>query len=134
VSSSSSCVIRGYSTSSPLRSGRRAPCVSPPTRPFPRPHQPATGRHGMAWQYRCIFGLGLVGRPKARKKSTAQTRHGIKKFSAEPARPVISGRIWAEVITDPYRGTKRSIYLLKPNFISHFHILDKEHKARDNTS
>jgi hypothetical protein len=38
ASSSSSSVIRGYSTSSPLRSGRRAPCVSPPTRPCPRPH------------------------------------------------------------------------------------------------
>jgi hypothetical protein len=34
----------------------------------------------------------------------------------------------------PYRGTKRLIFLLKPHFIPHFHILDKEHKARDNAS
>jgi hypothetical protein len=34
----------------------------------------------------------------------------------------------------PYRGTKRPIYLLKPHFIPHFHLLDKEHKARDNAS
>jgi hypothetical protein len=31
-------------------------------------------------------------------------------------------------------GTKRPIYLLKSHFIPHFHILDKEHKARDNAS
>jgi hypothetical protein len=33
-----------------------------------------------------------------------------------------------------YRGTKRPIYLLKSHFIPHFHILDKEHKAKDNAS
>jgi hypothetical protein len=31
-------------------------------------------------------------------------------------------------------GTKRLIYLLKSHFIPHFHVLYKEHKARDNTS
>jgi hypothetical protein len=34
----------------------------------------------------------------------------------------------------PYKGTKRPIYLLKSHFIRHFHVLDKEHKARDNVS
>jgi hypothetical protein len=33
-----------------------------------------------------------------------------------------------------YGGTKRPIYLLKLHFIQHFHVLDKEHKAKDNTS
>jgi hypothetical protein len=27
-------------------------------------------------KYRCTFGSGLMGRPEARKKSTAQARHG----------------------------------------------------------
>jgi hypothetical protein len=31
-------------------------------------------------------------------------------------------------------GTKRLIYPLKPHFIPHFHVLDKEHKARDDAS
>jgi hypothetical protein len=30
------------------------------------------------WKYRCTFGPGLVGRPEARKKSTAQARHDPK--------------------------------------------------------
>jgi hypothetical protein len=34
----------------------------------------------------------------------------------------------------PYRSTKRPIYLLKSDFIPHFHVLDKEHKARDNVN
>jgi hypothetical protein len=29
-------------------------------------------------RYRCTFGPGLMGRPEARKKSTAQARHGPK--------------------------------------------------------
>jgi hypothetical protein len=35
---------------------------------------------------------------------------------------------------DPYRDMKKLIYLLKSYFISYFHVLDKEHKARDNVS
>jgi hypothetical protein len=31
-------------------------------------------------------------------------------------------------------GMKRPIYLLKSHFIRHFHVLDKEHKAKDNVS
>jgi hypothetical protein len=53
-------------------------------------------RSGIAL-YRCTFGPGLMGRPEARKKSTAQARHGTKYFSAGPARPDILGRVWAEV-------------------------------------
>jgi hypothetical protein len=77
-----------------------------------------------------------MGRPEARKK--ARLRHGT-------ARPDISGRgrgPWAGTSTtrlrqaqnDPYIGTKRLIYLLKSHFIPHFHVLDKEHKTRDNVS
>jgi hypothetical protein len=47
--------------------------------------------------YRCTFGLGLMGRPEARKKSTAQARHDPKYFSVGPARLDISARVWAEV-------------------------------------
>jgi hypothetical protein len=38
-----------------------------------------------------------MGRPEARKKSTAQARYGPKYFSVGPARPIISGRVWVEV-------------------------------------
>jgi hypothetical protein len=38
-----------------------------------------------------------MGRPEARKKSTAQAWPGPKYFSAGPARPDISGWVWAEV-------------------------------------
>jgi hypothetical protein len=31
-----------------------------------------------AQSYRCTFGPGLMGRPEARKKSTAQARHDTK--------------------------------------------------------
>jgi hypothetical protein len=30
--------------------------------------------------------------------------------------------------------TKWPIYSLKPHFIPHFHVLDKEHKVRDDAS
>jgi hypothetical protein len=82
-----------------------------------------------------------MGRPEAWKKSTTQARHGPKYFSAGPG--LDRGRsLWAGTSTarlrqarnGPYRGTKRPIYLLKPHFIPYFHVLDKEHKARDNVS
>jgi hypothetical protein len=83
-----------------------------------------------------------MGRAEARKK------HDPKYFSAGPAQPDISGRVWAEVgpwagtstvrlrqaRNDTYKGTKRPIYLLKPHFIPYFHVLYKEHKIRDNAS
>jgi hypothetical protein len=86
-----------------------------------------------------------MGRPKARKKSMAHARHDTKYFSVGPARPDISGRgrgPWAGTSTtrlrqtrnDPYRSRKRPIYLLKSHFIPYFHVLDKEHKARDNVN
>jgi hypothetical protein len=83
--------------------------------------------------------------PKHGKKA----RHDPKYFSAGPGTARYFGPglgrghgPWAATSTtrlrqarnDPYRGTERPIYLLKPHFISHFHILDKEHKARDNAS
>jgi hypothetical protein len=93
------------------------------------------------WRYMCTFGPGLISRPEARKKSTAQARHDTKYFSAGPG--LGRGRgLWAGTSTarlkqarnDPYRGTKMPIYLLKSHFIPHFHLLDKKHKARDNVS
>jgi hypothetical protein len=54
-------------------------------------------KHEAGRSYRCTFGPGLMDRPEARKKSIAQTRHDSKQFSAGPARPVISGRVWPEV-------------------------------------
>jgi hypothetical protein len=39
---------------------------------------PALQRGGGGEAYRCTFGPGQMGRPKARKKSTAQARHGQK--------------------------------------------------------
>jgi hypothetical protein len=71
----------------------------------------------------------------------AQARHDPKYFSVGPG--LGRGRgTWTGTSTDrlrqarngPYRGTKRLIYLLKLYFILHFHVLDKEHKARDNVS
>jgi hypothetical protein len=37
-------------------------------------------------------------------------------------------------MTHIYRGAKSVIYSLKPHFIPHFYVLDKEHKARDDTN
>jgi hypothetical protein len=89
-----------------------------------------------------------MGRPEARKK--ARPRHDTSQNILVPGRhdPLFRAgfgprsRPMAGTSTtrlrqarnDPYRDTKRPIYLLKPHFIPHFHILDKEHKARDNTS
>jgi hypothetical protein len=86
-----------------------------------------------------------LGRPdgpaRSTKKSTAQARHGPKYFSAGPGLGRGHGP-WAGTSTTrlrqarngSYRDTKMPIYLLKPHFISLFHILDKEHKSRDNAS
>jgi hypothetical protein len=86
--------------------------------------------------------------PKHEKK--ARPRHGTARNNLVPGRhgPLYRAGLgrghgpWAGTGTarlrqarnGPYRGTKRPIYLLKPHFTPHFHILDKEHKARDNAS
>jgi hypothetical protein len=80
---------------------------------------------------------GLMGRPEARKK--ARPRHGTTRNILVSGRhgPLFRAEVTArlrQTRNGPYRGTKRPIYLLKPHFIPHFHILDKEHKAIDNAS
>jgi hypothetical protein len=75
------------------------------------------------------------------EKSMAQAQHSPKYFSVGPGLGWGRGP-WAGTSTthlrqtrnDPYKGTKRPIYLLKSHFIPHFHVLYKEHKARDNAS
>jgi hypothetical protein len=90
-----------------------------------------------------------MGRPEARKK--AQPRHGmarnilvsgqhgpIYQAGFGPRSRPMGGHehdpFKAHTRNGPYRGTKRPIYLLKPQSIPHFHVLDKEHKAKDNVS
>jgi hypothetical protein len=77
-----------------------------------------------------------MGQPEARIK--ARPKHGTTQYIGLG---LGRGRgPWAGTSTvrlrqarnDPYRGMKRPIYLLKSHFIPHFHVLDKEHKARDN--
>jgi hypothetical protein len=82
--------------------------------------------------------VGPDGPARSTKK---KARHDPKYFSVGPG--LVRGRgPWAGTSTarlrqarnGPYRGTKRPIYLLKSHFIPHFHVLDKEHKARNNVS
>jgi hypothetical protein len=80
---------------------------------------------------------GPDGPARSMEKSTTQARHDTKYFSVGPGLGRGRGP-WAGTSTarlrqarnGPYRGTKWPIYLLKSHFIPHFHVLDKEHKAR----
>jgi hypothetical protein len=93
------------------------------------------------YNYRCIFGPVLMCLSEARKKARLSHDTIQNIFSVGPGLGRGHGP-WAGKSTTrlrqarngPYRGTKRLIYLLKPYFIPHFHILDKEYKARDNAS
>jgi hypothetical protein len=88
--------------------------------------------------YRCTFWLGLMGRSETRKK--ARSRHDTTRYigsglsrGRDPWTGTSTIRL-RQTQNDPYRGTKRPIYLLKSHFITHFHVLYKKHKAKDNGS
>jgi hypothetical protein len=82
-------------------------------------------------RYKCIFGLGLMGWSKARKKQV-QVRHDLIYRAEFESR----SDLWAGTSTThlkqaqngPYRGTKKLIYSFKPYFIPYFIYLIKNTK------